>query len=217
MKLISVNLGVERAMPTVKESGKTGIYKLPVSEPVHVHSLGLPGDVICDVQNHGGLDQAVYVYGAGDYAWWSQELGVELDPGTFGENLTVSELESAAVHIGDHLLINSVILEVTAPRIPCSTLAGRMGDPAFAKRYRRAERPGLYCRVLQEGLLQAGDEVILQPADGDFLTIREMFRFFYDRNPNEEILRRHLAAPVAIRARQDWEEKLHKLGGKSAN
>jgi MOSC domain-containing protein YiiM len=216
MQLISVNLGVERAMPGVKESGKTGIYKLPVTAPVHVLSLGLPGDVICDVKHHGGVDQAVYIYGGGDYAWWSQELGYELQPGTFGENLTISELESGPVRIGDRFLIGSVILEATSPRIPCSTLATRMGDPAFVKRYRRAERPGLYCRVIQEGTLQAGDPVTCQPAAAESLSALEMFRDYYDPNPNAETIRRHLAAPIANRDRRAWEEKLHKLRGEVA-
>jgi MOSC domain-containing protein YiiM len=216
MKLLSVNLGVERAMPGVKETGKTGIYKLPVTSPVQVLALGLPGDVICDVKHHGGVDQAVYVYGAGDYAWWSRELGYEVQAGTFGENLTISELESGPVRIGDRFQIGTVILEATSPRIPCSTLAARMGDPSFVKRYHKAERPGLYCRVVQEGALQVGDEVTYQPTAGESLSALEMFRAYYDPNPSEEIIRRHLAAPVAIRARRDWEAKLQKLRGEAA-
>ena len=210
MQLTSVNLGVERAMPRVKESGKTGIYKLPVSEEVQVTALGLPGDVICDVKHHGGPDQAVYVYGAGDYAWWSQELGYELAPGTFGENLTISELESGPFHIGDRLLVGTVILEVTSARIPCGTLAARMGDPSFVKRYRQAERPGLYCRVIQEGQVQAGDTVKVDLYRGETITIQEMFRAYYESKPSLETIQRHLAAPIAVRARRDWQEKLAK-------
>ena len=72
-------------------------------------------------------------------------------PGTFGENLTISELESAKFNIGDMLHIGDVTLQVTAPRIPCSTFAARMGDPHWAKKFRQAERPGLYCRVFEGG------------------------------------------------------------------
>jgi MOSC domain-containing protein YiiM len=215
MHLISVNIGVERAMPGVKESGKTGIYKLPVTGSVRVLSLGLPGDVICDLKHHGGMDQAVYVYGAGDYAWWAQELGRELEPGTFGENLTISELESAPCLVGDRLLIGSVVLEITSPRIPCGTLAARMGDPTFVKRYRIAERPGLYCRVIQEGALQTGDAVTCQPASSPSISMLEMFRDYYDPHPSKETIQRHLAAPVAVRDRREWEEKLRALGGET--
>lgn len=95
MQLISVNIGQKRTQQKGKELETTGIYKMPTREPVRVASLGLQGDFIASEKNHGGPDQAVYVYGAADYAWWSQELGKELAPGTFGDNLTVSELERA--------------------------------------------------------------------------------------------------------------------------
>ena len=201
MQLISVNIGQERSIQNAKSSSRTGIYKLPAAAPVQVTRDGLVGDVICDVEHHGGADQAVYVYGAPDYLWWSETLGVDLLPGAFGENLTISGLESASFSIGDQLLIGPVILQVTAPRIPCVTLAARMQDPTFVKRFRAAERPGLYCRVLQEGALQAGDPVTLVPYRGETVTALEMFRGFYEPKMDEASIRRHLAAPVAIRDR----------------
>jgi MOSC domain-containing protein YiiM len=173
--------------------------------------LGLRGDAICDTENHGGVDQAVYIYGAPDYAWWSQELGRELMPGTFGENLTISGLESAQAWIGDRLTIGAVVLEVTSPRIPCVTLAARIGDPTFVKRYRRAERPGIYCRVLQEGEVQTGDPVIYTRYAGEAFPALEMFRDFYDPRLDEATLRRHLAAPVHYKDRADKEQKLADL------
>ena len=156
MQLLSVNIGQKRTQPKGSEKETTGIYKLPVQEPVEIKSLGIQRDFICDQKNHGGPDQAIYVYGVLDYQWWSKELGKELAPGTFGDNLTVSELESTPFNIGDRLHIGSVILEVSAPRIPCSTLAARMGDPQFVKKYRQAERPGLYCRVISRGFRSNG-------------------------------------------------------------
>lgn len=129
MKLISVNVGEKRTIRKAKASGETGIYKVPAREPVRVTRDGLAGDEISDKVNHGGPDQAVYVYGVPDYEWWSYELGREFAPGTFGENLTISGLESARFSIGDRLRVGSVVLEVTAPRIPCVTLAARMGSP----------------------------------------------------------------------------------------
>lgn len=208
MQLISVNIGKARAIHGAKTSGRTGIYKLPVSEPVRITRDGLPGDAICDTENHGGVDQAVYVFGTPDYAWWSRELAQDLAPGTFGENLTISELESATFSIGDRLHIGEVILEVTAPRIPCGTLAARMGDSTFVKRFRYAERPGLYCRVIHEGHIQSGDKVTFEPFAGETITAIEMFRAFYEKQLDEATLRRHLAAPIAIRDRVEKERKL---------
>ena len=151
MRLLSINIGSVRTIGNANVSGQTGIYKLPVAGPVQVTCDGLPGDVIISTRHHGGPDQALYVYGGVDYAWWAAELGQELAPGTFGENLTISDLESAPFAIGDRLHIGEVTLEVTAPGIPCDTFARRMGDPGFVARFRAAEWLGCYCRVYAKG------------------------------------------------------------------
>ena len=217
MQLISINIGQAQTIDNAKVSGTTGIYKRPMDGPVQITAAGLPGDAICDTKNHGGPDQAVYVFSSDDYAWWSAELGSELEPGTFGENLTIRGFESAKLAIGDRFHIGpdegSVILEVTAPRIPCVTLAARMGDPIFVKRFRHAERPGLYCRVIQEGTVQAGDPVRLEPYSGDRVSAIDMFRDFYTGQWTEAALRRYLAAPIAIRDRVEKEEKLAEMLG----
>jgi MOSC domain-containing protein YiiM len=211
MATITVNIGQSRSIENAKSLGQTGIYKLPVTAPVPITAYGLAGDAICDTENHGGLDQAIYVYGSLDYEWWSNALGQELQPGTFGENLMVSELESTQFSIGDRLDVGTTILEVTAPRIPCVTLAARMGDPGFVKRFRQAERPGFYCRVIQPGWVQAGDAVSCAPHEGETVTVLEMFRDFYEPELNAETLRRYLAAPIAIRDRVEKEKQLGKL------
>src|SRR5215207_18307 len=211
MQLLSVNLGKPRVMMNGKSSGETGIYKRPQVGAVRVMPLGLEGDTVRDLENHGGLDQAVYVYGMPDYDWWTDTLGDVLEPGTFGENLTISDLESAALSIGDRLCVGEVLLEVTAARIPCATLAVRMDDPTFIKRFRRAERPGVYCRVIEAGSVRAGDPVTLQPYEGEKVSVIEMFRLFYERDPDEEDLLRALASPLAFRARRDIEERLEAL------
>ena len=213
MYLISVNVGQERSIQIGKQAEQTGIYKVPASGPVAITTLGVAGDAVMDVDNHGGPDQAVYVYGAADYAWWSAELGVELEPGTFGDNLTITNLESTALNIGDLLYVGAVALQVTAPRIPCATFAARMGDPAFVKRFRAAERPGVYCRVLKAGHVQAGDPVTVERYTGATIAVLEMFLGFYDNALSAATLRRHLAAPIAVRARADIEKRLQKLGG----
>ena len=211
MHVLSVNRGRAEPIADAKAIGVTGIDKRPQPGPVAVGALGLDGDAICDTENHGGVDQAVYVYGEPDYRWWAAELGRELAPGTFGENLTVSGLESAALAAGDRLLAGDLILEVTAPRIPCVTLARRMGDPAFLKRFRAAERPGVYCRVIRAGSVQAGDAVRYEPYPGERLGVIEQFRLFFEQRWNEATLRRHLAAPIAVRDRVEKEQLLAKL------
>lgn len=211
MKLSSVNVGVERLMQNAKASGRTGIYKMPVAGPVPVTYAGLDGDAVSDTENHGGVDQALYLYGVPDYDWWSGELGRTLPPGTFGENLTVAGLESARALIGDRLHAGSSVLEVTAPRVPCVTLATRMDDSSFVRRFREAERPGLYCRVIREGAVQAGDPVVYEPHEGPTVGALEVFRDFFEPDPSETTIRRHLAAPIAVRARAEKEEQLKRL------
>ena len=156
MTLVGVNLGTER----VVGNSVSGIYKSSTEEPTYVERLGLVGDVVSDKRHHGGPDQAIYVYGNDDYSWWQEEISAVLAPGTFGDNLTISNLSCGDVYIGDRFRIgDEVVLEATAPRIPCATLAARMREKQFPVKFRRAERPGFYCRVLQSGTVIAGDDV----------------------------------------------------------
>lgn len=208
MKLISLNLGQKAALEHPEKTEITGIFKEPVTGPVWIGKLGLEGDFIASMKHHGGPDQAVYVYGTTDYDWWSRELGRDLTPGTFGENLTVSELECARFSIGDQLTVGAVTLEVTAARIPCNTFARRMDDPQFIQRFRDAERPGLYCRVLEEGAVQVGDEVTVEPYSGETVSLIDFYRAFYEKDLNEASLQRILAAPLAERGRKIFEERL---------
>lgn len=208
MQLLSVNIGQKQIQQNGDKLERTGIYKFPVQESVQITSLGLEEDFIGSKKHHGGPDQAVYAYGAKDYAWWSAELGRVIGAGTFGDNLTISELESAQFNIGDYLHIGAVTVQVTAPRIPCATFARRMEDPKFVKRFRSAERPGLYCRVIKEGIVKAGDEVRVEAYTGATISLIQMYRDYYEKDKSEETLRRHLAAPIAVRARVDLERKL---------
>ncbi len=129
------------------------------------------------------------MYGEQDYAWWAAELGRPLEPGTFGENLTVAGLESGASLVGDHLRIgDEVVLEVTCGRIPCGTLTARMGIRAFAQRFRKAGRPGLYCRVLEPGTVRAGDAVRYEPATVRTLGVLEFSEMYYAETLTREQL-----------------------------
>jgi MOSC domain-containing protein YiiM len=122
-----VNASRAELMKNGARTISTGIRKTPV-ERGYVGTLGLVGDVVADEENHGGPDQAIYVYSSEDYAWWGQELGGLAAPGTFGENLTLSSFGSEPVRIGDRYRVGEALLEVTAPRIPCATFATRMGE-----------------------------------------------------------------------------------------
>lgn len=215
MQLLSVNVGKAQPIANAKSTGKTGIFKQPQTAPVFIHPLGLEGDAIVDTENHGGVDQAVYVYGTPDYEWWSNELGRALTPGTFGENLTITDLTSADYYLGDRLRVGQALLEVTGGRIPCVTLAARMGDPTFVKRFRHAERPGLYCRVIETGAVAAGDAAQRETVRNDTISVIDLSRLFYDKHVSEATMRRLLAMPIDIRSRRYYEHKLEQLAAKN--
>ena len=200
--VVSVNTGVlERLTPSAKS--RTGIRKAPVGGSVLCDTLGLVGDAIGNHKHHGGPDQAVYLYSADDYAWWSDTLGRPCTPGLFGENLTISHWWDTP-RAGDRVQFGDVILELTAPRIPCSTLAAHMGDPRFVDRFAKAARPGAYARVLRSGALESGVTGHVTVADADWPSIVELFALWLDTRCERSRLIEALRAPVAIRLREHF-------------
>ncbi|MGB5334744.1 MAG: MOSC domain-containing protein [Woeseiaceae bacterium] len=211
MRISSVNIGAVERIGQGEKTLTTGICKRPHDGPVHIGKAGLNGDSIVDEKHHGGADQAVYAYSGDDYRWWSQTLGQDCAPGLFGENLTIDSLPRNPA-IGDRLLIGDVVLEVTSARIPCGTLAARMQDPGFGLAFRKAERPGVYLRVLNAGEVTAGDAVTLVEAPSGSVTALDLFRFAYETTHDAERLRQFLDAPVAERIRLQVEAALARLG-----
>lgn len=207
--LVSLNVGRAEALPVGQNVVRSGILKTAVPH-AELRRGGFVGDEQGDRKNHGGPDQAVYLYRTEDYAWWSAQLGRELTLGTFGENLSVSGLPEE-VSIGDQLSFGAVRLEVTAPRIPCGKLAAKLGEVAFVKTFVRAERPGFYARVLAPGRVGVGDPGRYLPNPEAAPSVQEVFRLFYDKQPQAEALRRTLAAPIAVRTRRDFEKRLERL------
>jgi MOSC domain-containing protein YiiM len=191
-------------------SVETGIRKQPV-ERAFVSVGGLEGDVVADQVNHGGPDQAVYVYSAEDLAWWEQELGAELPPGSFGENLTLSSFGTAPVRIGDRYRVGEATLQATAARIPCSVFAQHVARSRWVKRFAAARRPGFYARVLEAGVVGAGDPVSRLAGGEGHPEIVTTLDTYFDPAPAVETLEALLAAPLAARARTDYEEKLARI------
>lgn len=199
MKLLAVCKGNAERLAG-RTSGKTGICKIPFAGPQLVDREGLVGDAIVNRKYHGGPDQALYLEGSLDLDWWSAELGRQIKPGTFGENLVIEGLENQRLAVGDRFEIGDVLLEITSPRIPCSTFAARMGDPKFIKRYTRAGRPGAYTRVLQSGALEAGQPVRFIPYEGARVRLGELMETF-GRRLSDADRARYLAAPIHFRLR----------------
>jgi len=191
-QILSVNLG----RPEYIEGHKalTGICKRPVDGPVEVGPYGIASDAIMDLKNHGGRDQAVYMYGVPDYDFITATTGKEMAPGLFGENLTVAGLESQQILIGDRFEAGDVLLEVTSPRIPCSTFAARMGDPQWVKAFFAINRPGVYVRVLKPGAIAAGMTMRHIPFAGARIPLIELM--FDYKKPSADRMRHLLQAPI---------------------
>ena len=207
MQITSVNIGKSETITYGKQSMATGICKRPVHGAVHISELGLEGDAILDTEHHGGVDQAVYAYSEDDYEWWSAQTGRDFQAGLFGENLTIKGLPSD-LYVGDRLLIGDLVLEATSARIPCGTLATRMADRGFGLTFRKAERPGIYFRVLNPGIVASGDSVTMVETGAGTVTVLDLFRFAYETTHDASQLRRYLDAPLAARVRARIEGKL---------
>ena len=159
MRLISVNVAQPQVLAgTARGDVLSAINKRPVSGPVAVRRLNVDGDAQADPENHGGPDAAVYVYALEDYAYWQERLDREFGYGWFGENLTVEGAASDIMCFGDVWQVGSAVLQVTEPRSPCFKLEHKMGIRNFAAQFQRAGRVGFYNRVLEEGVIRAGDE-----------------------------------------------------------
>lgn len=208
MKVLSIQTG--KPEPTPAKSGLTGHFKKPITGPVQIGPLGLSGDTICDLDNHGGVDQAVYLFGEPDRVWWQAELGRELPAGFFGENLLISDLLSADLAVGEKLTIGDVMLEITAPRIPCATYAAHIGDPQAIKQFYRAARPGAYARVLQTGQITAGQPVEFTSYNGDRILIIESTRHYLRHFDDPDFLARVLTVPAHHKLRALAQERLSK-------
>ena len=184
MRIASVNVGQPQLNPwkTIK---LTGIDKRPVEGPVMVSRprakgmgmVGLAGDRVYDVLNHGGPDRAVYAYAREDLDFWAAQLGRPLPSGVFGENLTTEGADANGALIGERWRIGpDVILEVSSPRIPCGTFQGWLALAGWVKRFTLAARPGPYFRVIEPGEIQAGDQIeVVHRPDHD-ITIALSFR-----------------------------------------
>lgn len=208
LRLLSINAAPAGVVKSGSRFIRTGINKQPV-EAATITTSGIDGDAVVNTQHHGGPGQAVYAYSAEDLAWWEAELGRTIAPGTFGENLTLSSFGPDEPRVGDRYEIGEVELEVTSTRIPCGTFQAQMNIARWVERFRDAERPGWYARVIRPGRISVDDVVSLTRAPSTNVTVLEVQRLYYDRSGDvDDRLRAALASPLAERARDGFEKRL---------
>jgi MOSC domain-containing protein YiiM len=205
--VLAVNVGTRKNLQIGNRLVETGIFKEPATGPVEITANGLANDVIADKSRHGGPDQAVYLYSFEDLTWWNYHLQRELSPGFFGENLTISKWWPD-MRVGDRLQRGSLILEITFPRIPCASLAARVGDAGFLKTFITAGKPGAYARVIAPGSVTAGDSFTLQRAPDTYPLIDTLFELWHANNRDRELIKQALHFPIADRARAAFEHWL---------
>lgn len=211
IELLSVNRATAQPVDAAKPQKLSGIFKVPVNGAVLVDTLGVVGDAVVNKKHHGGPGQAIYIYSKSDYAYWAAEHAIAVVPGLFGENLTLAGFESAELRAGDRIELGDLVIEITAPRIPCATLTARMGNPQFARIFRAAARPGAYARVLKAGSLEAGETGRLVRGSLEGPTLGEQFALYFEPEPSRKAVEALLALPVAERERAHYEAVLERL------
>jgi ferredoxin-NADP reductase/MOSC domain-containing protein YiiM len=205
-RLLSINVGLPRDVAWRGETVHTAIWKQPVQGRIAVRRLNVEGDGQGDLAGHGGERRAVMVYQMDAYRHWEAQLGRrDFSFGQFGENFTVEGLPDDEVCIGDRYRIGSALFEVTQPRVTCYRVGIRLAEPAMAALLVSHHRPGFYFRVLEEGEVGAGDEIV-KVADGpERITVADIDALLYLPNPSREQLERSLRVPALS---QGWKTSL---------
>lgn len=210
MQVLSVNVSIAKRLRHGDREIETGIDKQAVTGPVSVATGGLAGDVQVDRKHHGGIDKAVYVYTEENRRYWAEQRNEAVSPpGRFGENLTVTGMPDGNVHIGDVFAIGSTVLQVTQPRVPCHKLGIQFGEPEFVGAFLVSGRAGFYLRVLEEGIVEAGDMIRLVRPDPASVSIRDAMQALIKGPHQVEWMRRALTVAALSDAwRQDLTRRL---------
>ena len=179
-RLLSVNVGLPRDIEWQGKTVHTAVWKTPVQGRRMARRLNIDGDGQGDLAGHGGEHRAVFVYQIESYRYWQNQLGRnDFTYGQFGENFTVEGLADTEVCIGDHYRIGDALFEVTQPRVTCYRVGIRMNEPQMAALLVSHGRPGFYFRVLEEGEVGAGDEIVKVEAGPERMTVAEINALLY--------------------------------------
>jgi ferredoxin-NADP reductase/MOSC domain-containing protein YiiM/ferredoxin len=199
-RLLSINIGGPREVTWQGRTVRTAIWKNPVAAPRMVRRINLDGDDQGDRVAHGGEHRAVFVYQMDSYHYWERELGREdFSFGQFGENFTVEGLADDEVCIGDRFGIGEAEFEVTQPRVTCFRVGIRMDNPQLPTLLVAHHRPGFYLRVLREGVVEPGQEIVKTADGAEQLTVAEVDALLYLPHRSREALRRALTIPALSR------------------
>src|ERR1700676_1958203 len=208
-RLLSVNVGLPRDIEWQRRTVHTAVWKAPVQGRRMARHPNVDGDGQGDLEGHGGEHRALFVYQIESYRYWQNQLGRnDFTYGQFGENFTVEGLADTEVCIGDHYRIGDAVFEVTQPRVTCYRVGIRMNEPRMAALLVEHHRPGFYFRVLQEGEVGAGDDIV-KIADGpERITVAEVDALLYLPGHSREQLERALRVPALS---EGWQSSFQAL------
>ncbi|BBY40810.1 sulfurase [Mycobacterium mantenii] len=208
-RLVSVNVGTPKDVHWRDKTVYTGIWKTPVAGPVMVRRLNIDGDGQGDLAGHGGEQRAVMVYQSESYDFWKIYLGRDdLRPGHFGENFTVTGLADDDVCIGDRYRIGDAEFEVTQPRVTCFRVGIRLDEPDMPNLLVSQHRPGFYFRVITEGHVRAGDDIVRTRRGRHELSVADVDALLYLPDRNVETLRKAVDVPGLS---PGWQQSFHDL------
>ncbi len=208
-RLVSVNVGMPKNVRWRDKTVYTGIWKTPVEGPVMVRRLNIDGDGQGDLGGHGGEQRAVMVYQTESYDFWKNYLSRDdLQPGHFGENFTVAGLSDHDVCIGDRYRIGGAEFEVTQPRVTCFRIGLRLDEPEMPNLLVAQHRPGFYFRVITEGRVQAGDDIVRTRRGPHELSVADVDALLYLPNRDVETLHKVVDVPALS---PGWQQSFHDM------
>jgi len=216
MSLSSIRLDAlltGRAQPFTRPGSRSAIVKQLQQGPRSVTALGLQGDEQGDLRVHGGVEKAIHHYPREHYAAWAEELGAHpllAHPGAFGENFSTSGWTEHEVCLGDRIRVGTALLEVSQGRMPCWKLSDRFGVAELALRVQQSGRTGWYYRVLEEGVVSAGDSLQLVERQFAGWSLARLSAVLFDKRVESELLRECLALPLVPSWRRTLERRLEK-------
>jgi len=217
--LLSVNVGMPQDVTWHGRTVRTAVWKRPVTGPRLVRRLNIEGDGQGDLAGHGGERRAVFVYQAESYRYWQEQLGrSDFSYGQFGENFTVEGLADDQVCVGDRYRIGGAVFEVTQPRVTCYRVGIRLDDPRIPALLVSHHRPGFYFRVLGEGAVRAGDEVVKIASGPEGMTVAEIDALLYlPGHPRQQVLRALRIPALSGGWKTSFQEILDQPGAPAGN
>ena len=189
MKIIATNIGKRTIINFNGKEIETGIFKKETAQPIFLGSEMVKGDTVSDRKHHGGKNKACYIFNQDQYPFWKEQYpDLDWHWGFFGENLTVSDLDENTEKIGNIYKVGQALVQISIPREPCFKLGACFKDQHILKKFITHARPGVYLKVLEEGLVQKGDEFKLIKTSKNALTVAQFFTLLFAKEKDTAVL-----------------------------